>query len=181
MNRKLRFRFLLLALIACTIVTAGSARSTERVSGSWFANERLFGLVFQKTDIHPYFLYGNCETSPPSARVNLEVDPKLFGDAVTNGEYIIVQWTDGSSKADLYVEAIVLNEAGQHGWTPFVRVEVETLRLWASAPRLELTLGVRAKDGFKARQSYLLPNEGRTPVLNSFIQSCFAAQPAEVR
>jgi hypothetical protein len=120
MSASLRFRFLCVVFFACTDTQAGFAQSLATVPGSWFANERSFGLLFQKSDMHPYFLSGSCEPSSrqTQARLNLEVEPKLFGSAVTNGEYIIVQWTDGSLKADLTVEGIHLNGGANTGGRP---------------------------------------------------------------
>src|SRR5262245_38983492 len=79
------------------------AQSAQRVSGSWFASEGKVGLVFQKGDNHPYFLYGHCEKPGREARVNVEIEPKLFGDAIATEKYIIIRWGDGTTNVDSIV------------------------------------------------------------------------------
>ena len=68
------------------------AQSTQRILGSWFASEGKIGLVLKKGDLHPYFLHGECEKPRRQVRLNLEIEPKLFGDAVAREEYIVVRW-----------------------------------------------------------------------------------------
>jgi hypothetical protein len=153
--------------------TAVLAQSPQKISGSWFVSDGKIGLVLQKDDNHPYFLYGDCEKSGRDARLNLEVEPKLFGDAVAKEQYILVRWGDGSTTVDSIVEGIFLNEAGRYGWSPFFTVNSEMIDFWLRASRLELTVGVREKDVFKARQSYRLPDENRREALASFMKSCF--------
>jgi hypothetical protein len=159
--------------LACFPVTTAVAQSTERIGGSWFANEDKVGLVLKKGDLHPYFMYGECEKPHRRVRVNLEIEPKLFADAVAREDYIIVRWGNGSSNVDSFVEGIFLNEAGRYVWSPFVVADLETVNFWLHASQLELTVGVREKDGFKARQNYILPGEDRQWALNSFIRFCF--------
>src|SRR5262249_61710429 len=87
------------------------AQSTQRIGGSWFATEGKIGLVLKKGDFHPYFMYGECEKPRRQVRLNLEIEPKLFGDAVAREEYIVVRWGN---------EKIFLNEAGRYTWSPFL-------------------------------------------------------------
>jgi hypothetical protein len=173
------------AVVACVSAhTAGMvvfAQSAQRVSGSWSASEGKVGLVLQKGDNHPYFLYGHCQKPGREVRLNLEIEPKLFGDAIAKEEYIIVRWSDGTTNVDSIVERIFLNEAGQYGWSPSLTVGQQTIDFWLRAGRLELTVGVREKDGFNARQSYLLPNENRREAVASFMQSCFGAVSPNAR
>jgi hypothetical protein len=173
------------AVVACVSAhSAGMvvfAQSAQRVSGSWFASEGKVGLVFQKGDYHPYFLYGRCEKPGREVRLNLEVEPKLFGDAIAKEKYIIVRWGDGTTNVDSMVEEIFLNEAGRYVWSPSLTVGRETIDLWLRAGRLELTVGVREKNVFNARQSYLLPDENRREAVASFMQSCFGAESPNSR
>jgi hypothetical protein len=155
--------------------TAVLAQSTQKIPGSWIVNDGKIGLVLQKDDNHPYFLYGDCGKSGRDVRLNLEVEPKLFGDAITKEEYILVRWDDGTTKVDSIVEGVFLNEAGPYGWSPFFTVNSKMIDFWLRASRLELTVGVRQKDLFQARQNYLLPDENRREALASFMQSCFGA------
>jgi hypothetical protein len=160
-------------MLAHVPAMSAAAQSTQAISGSWFANEGKIGLVLKKGDLHPYFLYGECEQPRHQIRLNLEVEPKLFADAVARGEYIVVRWGNGTSKLVSIVEGIFLNEAGQYGWSPFLMANLEIVNFWLRAPQLEFTLGVREKDVFNARQTYLLPDEDRQATLNSFIRFCF--------
>jgi hypothetical protein len=159
--------------LACFPATAAVGQPTERIGGSWFASEDKVGLVLRKGDFHPYFMHGECEKPHRRARLNLEIEPKLFGDAVAREEYIIVRWGNGSSNADSIVEGIFLNEAGRYVWSPFLAANLETVNFWLHASQLELTVGVREKDVFKARQTYILPDEDRQSALNSFIRFRF--------
>jgi hypothetical protein len=159
--------------LACFPATAAVAQSTERIGGSWFATEDKVGLVLSKGDFHPYFLYGECEKPHRRLRLNLEIEPKLFGDAVAREEYIIVRWGNGTSNVDSMVEGIFLNEAGRYVWSPFLTAGLETINFWLHASQLEFTVGFREQDVFKARQTYILPGEDRESALNSFIRSCF--------
>jgi hypothetical protein len=173
------------AVVACVSAhSAGMAvfaQSAQRVSGSWFANEGKVGLVFQKGDFHPYFLYGDCEKPRREVRLNLEIEPKLFADAIAKEEYIIVRWGDGSTNLDSIVEEIFLNEAGRYGWSPRLTANQEIIDFWLRAARLELTVGARKKGMFSARQSYLLPSENRREAVASFMQSCFGAVSPNTR
>ena len=75
-------------LLTYGMFASALAQSPQKLPGSWFAGGEKFGLVFEKNDGHPYFAYGNCDKqrSRPRARLNLEIDPKLFGDAVATGK-----------------------------------------------------------------------------------------------
>jgi len=150
------------------------AQSTQRIGGSWFATEGKIGLVLKKGDFHPYFIYGECEKPRRQVRLNLEIEPKLFGDAVAREEYIVVRWGNENSKVDSIVEGIFLNEGGRYAWSPFLMAGMGTVNFWLHASRLEFTVGVREKDTFKARQTYLLPDEDRQAALSSFIRFCFS-------
>jgi hypothetical protein len=167
------------AVVACVSAhSAGMAvfaQSAQRVSGSWFANEGQVGLVFQKDDNHPYFLYGHCDKPRREVRLNLEIEPKLFGHAITKDEYIIVRWGNGTTNVDSIVEEIILNEAEPYGWSPRLTANQEIIDFWLRAARLELTVGARKKGVFSARQNYLLPSENRREAVASFMQSCFGA------
>jgi hypothetical protein len=118
-------------------------------------------------------MYGECERPRHWVRLTLEIEPKLFGDAVTKEQYIIVRWSNGTSKIDLSVAEILLNEAGRYGGSPSLPAGREVVKFWLQAPQLEFTIGVREKDVFKARQTYLLPDENRQAALSSFIRFCF--------
>jgi hypothetical protein len=180
MNKRAGIQFAIVSwAIACFPATATVAQSTQKVGGSWFTNEEKVGLVLRKDELHPYFMYGECERPRHWVRLILEIEPKLFGDAVTREQYIIVRWSNGTSKIDLSVEEIHLNEAGRYGWSPSLTAGLEVVNFWLQAPQLEFAIGVREKDVFKARQSYLLPNENRQAALSSFIRFCFGdATPA---
>jgi hypothetical protein len=174
MNKRAGIQFAMISwALAWFPATAAVAQSTERIGGSWFASEDKVGLVLKKGDLHPYFMYGECEKLRHQVRLNLEVEPKLFGDAVAREEYIIVRWGNGSSNVGSIVEGIFLNEAGRYVWSPFLTAGLETVNFWLHASQLEFTVGVREKDAFKARQTYILPGEDRQLALNSFIRFCF--------
>jgi hypothetical protein len=65
-------------MLAHVPAMSAAAQSTQAISGSWFANEGKIGLVLKKGDLHPYFLYGECEKPRHQVRLNLEVEPKLL-------------------------------------------------------------------------------------------------------
>jgi hypothetical protein len=180
MNKRAGVQFAIVSwALACLPATATVAQSTQKVGGSWFTNEERIGLVLEKDGLHPYFMYGECERPRRQVRLNLEIEPKLFGDAVAREQYIIVWWSNGTSKIDSAVEAILLNEAGPYGWSPSLTVGLATVNFWLHAPQLEFTIGVREDGVFKPRQTYLLPNENRQAALSSFIRFCFGdASPA---
>jgi hypothetical protein len=161
-------------LLACLPATAAVAQSTQRIGGSWFATDGKMGLVLKKGDAHPYFLYGECEKAHRHVRLQLEIEPKLLGDAIAREEYIVVRWSDRGSKVDSIVDRVFLNEVGKYGWSPSLTANLETVSFWLRASRLELTIGVREKNVFNARQTYLLPDEDRETALSSLIRFCFS-------
>jgi hypothetical protein len=162
------------------MLASASAQSPQKLPGSWFAGGEKFGLVFEKNDNHPYFAYGDCDRqrSRPRVRLNLEIDPKLFGDAIAAGRYIIVRWADDRSKGDLIVDGLNLIEDGPYLWSLLLTVSLETLDQWRTASHLQLTIGVREPDGsgLKSRHSYIMPDDDRQKALASFIRSCSEGQ-----
>lgn len=163
-------------LLTCGMLASALAQSPKKVPGSWSASGDKFGLLFDRDDTHPYFAYGNCDrqSSHPQATLNLELDPKLFGDAIAAGKYIIVKWTDNRLQGNLIAERLTLVEDGPFRWSLFLTVSLETLAQWQVAPRLQMTLGVGEFDGsdFESRQSYIMPDDSRQTALAAFISSC---------
>ena len=163
-------------LLTYVTLASASAQSPQKLPGSWVAGDERFGLVFEKNDGHPYFAYGNCDRqgSRAQARLNLEIDQKLFGDVIATRKYIIVRWIGDRSKGDLIVEGLTLIEDGPQMWVPWFMASLETLDQWRAASRVELTIGVREADGtgFESRHRYVLPDDNRQTALASFIRSC---------
>jgi hypothetical protein len=182
MHHKTAFPLVVVSwVLACFPANPTVAQSTERIGGSWFASEGTIGLVLQKGDSHPYFLFGRCNKLRRHVDLNLEIEPKLFGDAIAREDYIIMRWGDQRSKVDSFVEGISLNEAGRYVWSLSLTANPKLVNFWLEASRLELTVGVRQRDMFKARQNYVLPDEDRQAAISSFIRSCFSDEPPVLR
>ncbi len=156
------------------------AQSPQKLPGSWYAADNKFGWVIEKGDDEPHFAYGECDRRQlhPRAKLTLEIDPKLFGDAITAGKYVIVRWADDRSTGDLIADGVGLNEVGPYLWSLLMMVNLDTLNHWLSSSYLVLTIGVRELDGsgFRSRHSYIMPEDNRQKALASFIRSCFKGQ-----
>jgi hypothetical protein len=173
------FRALAVAIFAHAVLASASAQSLQKLPGSWFASEDKFGLLFEKSDGELYFAFGRCDRTGAhaQARLDLDIDPKIFGDAISSGKYIVVRWRNDGSE-DLIVDKLMLNESGSVSlWSLSLAADLKTIGLWGEAQHLELTIGVRGTDGrgYVARQGYLLPDENRKKGLASFVRSCAQA------
>jgi hypothetical protein len=169
-----------MVLLAGALVIAAighaQAQRVEMVPGAWFASDKKFGIVFEPGDSHPSFLYATCNANDRGqAEMIFEIDPAIFGPMVTRNDYIVLRHArSGGEPVDLIVETIVLNEAGQYGWSLKVLVDEETVRAWMELPRVELVLGARAGTGFKPRHAFVLPDRNRRDALSVVLRDCFS-------
>src|SRR5262249_58445286 len=86
----------LAASLASALSQPVAGEQIQKLPGLWFTNDEgnisQLALLFAEGELHPYFMYGVCQRSTGVLKLDLEADPKYFGDAVTNSRYIIVQF-----------------------------------------------------------------------------------------
>jgi hypothetical protein len=159
-------------------VVPGIGAISRTNSGQWFADDGKFGLIPQAGALNFDFLYGECEKSKHQAVLHFEIDPKLYGDAVSNNKYVLIRVNRGQTEdEDIIVEKIALNEANQYGWSLEATVSSQMLDDWSRSSQLEFTVGVDGGGNFEGRQKYLTPNENRQAALTAFSRDCFQDQP----
>jgi len=152
----------------------------QKLPGLWFTNDEgsisQLALLFAEGDLHPYFMYGVCQRSTGVLKLDLEVDPKYFGGAVTNGSYILVQFKSGDLADETSVETIKSNAAGPYGWSLEVNVGRRVFDILRQPDPVELSVGTRQKNVFQQHITYQLPEQNRLPVVAKFITACVGEQ-----
>jgi hypothetical protein len=161
------------------VLPCAAAEPPQQIPGIWFGGHERFGLLFEEGDGHPYFAFGQYDRATqarPKAQLTLDVDPKLFGDALADEKYVVVQWSDGRSTGVMIVDRLELNELGPPLWSPAMAVSLEVLDQWRTATHLELTVSVGEIKGqalpFAPCRTYVMPDGNRQDALASFISSC---------
>jgi hypothetical protein len=134
--------------------------------------------IASEGSFHPHFFFAQCDRAQRRATATIEIDPKLLGDAVTHGEYIVLR-INGNANNDMMIEHLSFGEDGTYAWTITVPFGQSEFDLLYHTPRLKFMIatGPSLKD-VKEKATYEVPETKRQASMKSFIQDCFLAQAA---